>query len=136
MLQSYSISATNSDGIPGPQPLYKEAHDIESQESITDVIAVDFQLLRLSAGDLPGTDLHQGLAELLRPSGKLCSLYHYSVSCSVSSIDKKHVQGRKLVPDTHQSCPRLVSLNMHRCYRQIVAMYSLTQQKSCYVKMR
>lgn len=81
VLQSYSISATNSDGIPGPQPLYKEAHDIDSPESTTDVTAVDFQLLRLSAGDLPGADLHQGLAELLRPSGKLCS--HRAVMCKL-----------------------------------------------------
>lgn len=71
VLQSYSASATTGEGIPGPQPLYQEALDVSPPESATDVTAVDFQLLRLSAGDLPGTDLHQGLAELLRPSGEM-----------------------------------------------------------------
>lgn len=70
VLQSYSMSVSTAEGIPGPQPLYWEAHDISPPDSATAVTAVDFQLLRLSAGDLPGTDLHQGLAELLRPSGE------------------------------------------------------------------
>ena len=69
VLQSYSESATTSQGVPGPQPLYQESLDVAPPASATGVTAVDFQLLRLSAGDLPGADVQQGLAELLRPSG-------------------------------------------------------------------
>jgi len=50
--------------------LYQEAADVQPPRSSTAANAVDFQLLRLAAGDLLGTQPAVGLAELLRPAGK------------------------------------------------------------------
>jgi len=71
LLDSYSDSVSSGrDGIPQPTPLYQEAADVQPPRSSTAANAVDFQLLRLAAGDLLGTQPAVGLAELLRPAGE------------------------------------------------------------------
>ncbi|KAA6423558.1 MAG: nuclear pore complex Nup98-Nup96-like, partial [Trebouxia sp. A1-2] len=70
LLDSYSDSVSSDrDGVPQPKPLYQEAAGVQQPRSSTAANAVDFQLLRLAAGDLLGTQPAVGLAELLRPAG-------------------------------------------------------------------
>ncbi|KAL0018702.1 hypothetical protein WJX79_002745 [Trebouxia sp. C0005] len=70
LLDSYSDSVSSDrDGVPQPKPLYQEAAGVQPPRSSTAANAVDFQLLRLAAGDLLGTQPAVGLAELLRPAG-------------------------------------------------------------------
>lgn len=73
MLNSYSASVSNDrEGVPQPKPLYQEAQGVRPPKSSSFANAVDFQLLRLAAGDLPESEPERGLAELLRPAGTLC----------------------------------------------------------------
>ena len=69
VLDSYSASVSSNEYVPKPRPVYQEALGIQPPASSTAPGAVDFQLLRLGAGDLSGTNANEGLAELLRPAG-------------------------------------------------------------------
>lgn len=69
VLDSYSASVSSNKHVPRPRPVYQEALGIKPPASSTAPGAVDFQLLRLGAGDLPGINANKGLAELLRPAG-------------------------------------------------------------------
>ena len=70
LLDSYSASVSeDTDDVPQPQPLYQEAGGVEPPRSSNAASATDFQLLRLAAGDLPGAQPDDGMAELLRPAG-------------------------------------------------------------------
>ncbi len=78
LLDSYSHSVSSDrDGVPQPKPLYQEAADVQPPKSSTAANAVDFQLLRLAAGELLGTQPAVGLAELLRPAG-IASTYLFT----------------------------------------------------------
>ena len=86
VLASYSASfSSDRQGMPGPKPLYQESNKVHPPASCNLPNATDFQLFRLAAGDLPGTDPAQGIADLLRPVGMLSAHLVAISGCAISS---------------------------------------------------